>query len=223
MSTVGVGRRTLDQAKAPSRHPLPQVLPALSVSLRQPPSPGRQPSPELLQPIHSPGRTGVGPPRTWATHDRGCWESSTGGVLWIQSLCGRGRLDFSGKSGLMVQERTQRVRTPYQLWVQNSLFKNVQFRRAGWALGSWAPCHCPLSPWPPKGRGQPCLGKRGAMVKCENKMRVASPLPFQQGVGPTGDSQCGQGGALPSCLFWASVSPSARWGLGRWSLEPIAI
>ena len=81
MSTVGVGRRTLDQAKAPSRHPLPQVLPALSVSLRQPPSPGRQPSPELLQPIHSPGRTGVGPPRTWATHDRGCWESSTGGAI----------------------------------------------------------------------------------------------------------------------------------------------
>ena len=81
----------------------------------------------------------------------------------------------------------------------------------------------PSVPMSTQGKGPALPGKRGAMVKCENKMKVASPLPFQQGVGPTGDSQCGQGGALPSCLFWASVSPSARWGLGRWSLEPIAI
>ena len=30
-------------------------------------------------------------------------------------------------------------------------------------------------------------------------------------------------GALPSCLSWTSVSPSARWKLGRWPLGPIGI
>ena len=74
-------------------------------------------------------------------------EGADCGLFWREGLNGAGK-------------RTQRVRTPYQLRVQNNLFKNVQFRRVG-----WAPCHCPLSPWPPKVRGQPCLGKGGAVGK----------------------------------------------------------
>lgn len=72
-------------------------------------------------------------------------EGADWGFFWREGLNGAGK-------------RTQGVRAPYQLRVQNSLFKNVQF-----GGGGWAPRHCPPSPWPPEGRGPPCLGKGGAV------------------------------------------------------------
>lgn len=163
------GGRALDQAKA---SPRPRCS-GPSPSPWEPHGPGGQPSPELRQPIHRCQGQGLNCLEPKAHPPRGCWESEPVGVSPGLRFSGAG-VDSGffwreGPSG--ARREGHRVRNPCRMWIQNNLFKNVQFTGA-------LSRHCH------RRKGPHCPGKE-LWGKCGNKAGWCAP-PFS-----VGESQCG--------------------------------
>lgn len=156
-----------------------------------------QPSPELLQPIHSPEGTGVRLPSAWGSSESG----PMGRVLWIRAGVGSGLSWREGPSGAGRKVH----RGPSSECGYKIIYLHRQFRREGWALGGTVPHphqRAGSAPQPPEG-ASPAWGRSVGEM---SKTRMG---------GPVGDSQCAQGGAN-GVRSWAcfSIHMMGVWGGG---------